>query len=652
MTLRRVSRRLLLIASSIAMLAAVAIAYSPVGDGVFVWDDHALAERDAAFRHVSIGALVLEPFWPSTPLADASPRYYRPVVLLSLRADLALGGTAAGFHRTNVGAHLVSCLLLMTVSLRLGARRQSAVLSALVWGLTPRLSESVAWIAGRTDVLAGMFGLAAMAVCPRASASGCQPRLRAALSGALLLAALGSKEVALAFAAALTLMTAGVRPLPPRERALRLALSVAAPVLAYSALRASALHGRHDATSHSLGAGQRLATALEALGRYTEMLLDPLRPQTLIGSLGELDVPRAIVGALMLVVGAYAGLRLRSRAPDGVRVALVLAGIALGSVLHLVPFTLAGAVTADRLLYVPLAGVAIAAAVYSADAAPWVRRAASATALCVALLFLGATKARAADYGDEITFWLVAAERGHPRNTTALSALAGLVRDAGDAELASTLYARAATILANSDRAGRSAHRRARENLVGCWLQIGKYDEAARLAAELVREYPRNGRVRMGLAFARAHLLDYEGADAAFDAAEALDPTLAAVIRPARADVAMAREEASALRTASNDGDQRVRYARYLARVGHLSEAEAVYARVSDDPAATAEERLVALRFLATYGHPVRARHAILTAHALPAASLAEADQTLLVRERRYERLARERARLEALGAP
>ncbi len=647
-------RRLLVAAAAILVLVAVARAYAPAQKATFIWDDHILAEQDARFRHAPLGDVMTGPFWPDTPLADAWAPYYRPVVLISLRLDMLAGGTAETFHRTNILIHLLGCALVAIVAVRLGARATSALVAALVWGLAPRLSESVVWISGRTDLLAGALGLAALAISPDVTA---KPAARtpavklalASLSGVLLFGALASKEVAIAFAAAIAIPILHARRTEglSRQWLTRLLANVALPVMVYVLLRSVALHGL-TASPRALGPGRRLATALEVVGRYAEMLVDPLHPQTMIGTFGEIDVVRAIVGAVVLVALVVASVRLRRRTPIGVRVAMAIAAVALGLVLHLVPFTLAGAVAADRLLYVPLAGFAIGLVVALEMAHRHIRLVAGVLAFGLAALSMTTTKARAAEYQDEVLFWVVAAERAPPHNTTPLSSLANVVREAGETEHACRLYERASAILSSSARAGLAAHRRTRENLVSCWATVGRYNDALRLAEELARAYPESGRVRMGLGFARLHVLDFDGAAEAFTASTTMEPALARIVQPALEDLALARKDAPFFADPARR-TERARYARYLARIGHLPEAEVVHLAVAEDATAPRDERLGSLAFLVTHGRLPLARRALEVTASLPV-DLTDAHRTLAIREQRSERVARVSARIEALA--
>ncbi len=156
------ARTFMLAVALVGVLVVVGLVYGPALGGPFLWDDNVLA-RGGTSSHESIGAFFNRPFWPRSSLAEPGVPYYRPVTLASYALDGSLGGPSQ-FHFTNVMLHMTACLLLSWNARRLGASVPRAILAALLWGLAPRLSESVAWISGRTDVIAACFGLAALMV--------------------------------------------------------------------------------------------------------------------------------------------------------------------------------------------------------------------------------------------------------------------------------------------------------------------------------------------------------------------------------------------------------------------------------------------------------------------------------------------------------
>ncbi|WP_020676432.1 tetratricopeptide repeat protein [Geopsychrobacter electrodiphilus] len=94
--------------------------------------------------------------------------YYRPVLMLSYVADQCLwGGDPSFMHLENVLLHLSNVLLVFFISLQLCRilSIQNVTLpffSSVIFAIHPINVESVAWVVGRTDLLAGFFVLLAL----------------------------------------------------------------------------------------------------------------------------------------------------------------------------------------------------------------------------------------------------------------------------------------------------------------------------------------------------------------------------------------------------------------------------------------------------------------------------------------------------------
>ncbi len=639
------SGQLVFVLAAVAVLGIVALAYAPARHGAFLWDDHILAEADGPFRHVPLAKLLTQPFWPENALGDARAPYYRPLVLASFRFDAALGGLPEDFHFTNLALHLVGCCLLTFVARRLGARRGAAILAALLWGLAPRLTESVAWIAGRTDVLAGVLGLGALAISPdvgerRHRGVG----LRSAAAGFLLFGALLAKEVALAFAVVLALTAF-------RRSIARTAAYVGLPVAGWLVLRTLALATRKG-PEQTLGTVRRAGTVLEAIGRYAEMTVDAIHPQTSIGMVGELDGVRVAIGVLVLVAAVALLVRFRRELPQGARVGLALAAVGLAPVLHVFPIALAGSVTADRMLYVPLIGLALAGSSLASVARPRARMAAAAGATAVAALFFFATQRRARDYANETLFWVTAAEHAHPRNVSARNGLANVVQKAGAIDLACRLFERSDAALARSSFAWLPPHKRTLESIVNCWARIGRYENAVRLAEDLARRYPTSGRVQMELGFARLHVRDFDGATKAFERSVVLDKTLDRIAGPILASMGETRATAATLAGSSPSAAplERLAIARHLAALGRATDAEAAHLAIALDGTLPESTRQRGIDFLVFDGSFAAAEKAVV----LTPTGIRRNALLILMAQRRAKVVEVEalRGRVEALTTP
>jgi protein O-mannosyl-transferase len=84
--------------------------------------------------------------------------YYRPILLVSYILDYQIWKlNPAGYHFTNIILHLFSAIFVYSLFNSLTRERWFALLGALIFSLHPINVESVAWIAGRNDILLGLF---------------------------------------------------------------------------------------------------------------------------------------------------------------------------------------------------------------------------------------------------------------------------------------------------------------------------------------------------------------------------------------------------------------------------------------------------------------------------------------------------------------
>jgi len=383
-----------------AALVTVAAAHSPAIPGPPIWDDHLLLSGPGEPPGLDVVGHLRRPYLPNL---GGGVAYYRPLTTLSYAVDRAWGGgRTAAFHATNLLIHLGVVLLVFALARRHGADAVTAAAVAMAFGVLPRLTESVDWIAGRTDPLAGLLVLAAL-LLHRSEPDAWGRRCAAAVS---LLLGLLSKEVALAGIPALAAGEwARAKAGGGARRALANLLPAAAALVAYLALRASALGVAPPVMpAVAPGAGGRLRLMVQTLGQYLLMLLDPLRPRLRVGRIDQVELLPLALGVIGMALLAWAAARM-ARAPDPFAArALALSVAALAPVLHAVPLVLT-AVAADRFLYLPAAGLALLAAApldRLARARP--RPFAGAAVAAVALLALG-TYARALDWADELQLW-------------------------------------------------------------------------------------------------------------------------------------------------------------------------------------------------------------------------------------------------------
>jgi protein O-mannosyl-transferase len=454
-------------------------------DAPFMWDDnHVILDSPRVTTLQPIGSYFDQAFWTSSEPREQRG-YYRPLTTLSFALDYrASPANPFGFHLTNLLLHALNVLLLYVLLRRFRVAPSLAFGLVLLWGLHPRLTEAVAWIAGRTDVLATTFVLAALVVY--------RPHRLARMVAATLLVFLAmlSREVAAAGVVALAIAELVLvhrrEPVPFLKRA-ALALLPVAALVAYLILQQRAVAG--VSPSSTLGAGRRALLALETVGMYARMVAFPWHPQLQIGDTASPQAPMIVAGALTLLVLAVLARRFRAlwlTPRDNVQPLVVLGSCvalaSLGLVLHVIPIAL-NVIAADRLLYLPLAaGALLVAPLVQRWALGSTRRLALGGALAIS--FAGATFVRAGDWCSELELWSKTYRETPRGNGVPGNELGGLYARAGLFEQAAAIYPRA-------ERNGRRMMQW--PNHAKALAELGEYDAALEELSVLGEHFPKVG---------------------------------------------------------------------------------------------------------------------------------------------------------------
>jgi tetratricopeptide (TPR) repeat protein len=583
-------------------LGLTAFAYVPALSGPFVRDDHRLIEQNPIVQSPDSA---LEAFGRSFWNDPAGPRlstYYRPLATLSYVVDRWLwNGAPSGFHVTNLVLHLACATLVFALCRRGGATAMAAAAAAALFGTLPRLTEAVAWISGRTDLIAACGALLAL-LLHRSAPGATGRRIGAA---AALLAGLLGKEVAVAGAAAIAageLLEWRRAGGSLRRVALNLAPAGAACLL-YAGLRLAARGATDPYDFFPLAL--RPVFALQALGSYVWMLVDPLRPRLAIGKLGIVDAWSVGLGASALAAGILAirAARRRAVSPDA-GASLALAAAALLPVLHLVPLPVTP-VAADRFLYLPGAGLALAGAWAwtRLDGRP--RRALAGIALAALCAFAVATYRRAGDWTDELRLWELAAERSHASDPLPHEELGTVLAWRGRPERALEHFETALRLeiefVRHYPRA--SVGRNLRGNTALVLSEVGRYGEAIPILEQLVREQPHSPLHRLNLAAVQARALRIREAETELAAALRLHPGYA-LARQLLTQVRAAGALLARLPAPDPDESSAVRADRAsaFALVGRLRDADRTWTQIAEAREVEPELLLRATRHLVLRG--------------------------------------------------
>ncbi len=430
-------------------LATAAVWAPAVGNG-FVWDDQYDILRSDRLHHARavVDVFLHHAMW-SADQPETAISTYRPLALATLAVDWQLWHTrAAGYHATNVLLHVLATLALFLALTRIIGDPRAAALLALLFALHPANAEAVAWINGRSEMLAlGAGALALWAACTQ----------RWLAMAVALLAAMLGKETGVVFVPLAVALAAG-----GRARAL---VAAALATIAYAALRGFAL-GHGAVPSHPAAA---VATLGPVWARATVAALLPWRRapielSTWIASLTpHARATWALAGAAL--AGAALALAARRRWVAALALGWWLGAIAPTATIAALDYPWPGL---GRWLYVGLPGLLLAAE-RATRRLPTRARVAVATVAAV-LFAAGAQRSIATWHDDEALYSAMVAET--PDDAWAWRAL-GTVRlsQGRDAEAAACFH-RAATF----DHTEEIHAAYALEALA--WARLGRCDEA------------------------------------------------------------------------------------------------------------------------------------------------------------------------------
>jgi tetratricopeptide (TPR) repeat protein len=583
---------------ALPLLASIA-AYAIVATGGFVWDDFFLIVNSPLVTGQGSWVEHFSQPFSNNPLQEARS-FFRPLITLSYWLDFRVwGGWPGGFHLTNLALHMAFVLLLFALCQRAGAGRPVAASLSTLFAVSPRLSESVAWISGRTDIAAGILALGAMLLF-KAGPGGWFRRL---ISGVLLFLALLCKEVAVAAAVALAL-SAWLQA--PRTRpAVRWCLDmlpVAIAVMAYGVLRTAILRRSQDTPLVPVrGMGTALVLTFEAMARYGWMILDPFQPRLQIGDANHPSLLLAAVGASGVAGAVLLLWKYRCKVAPQAWAAMALASTSLALVLPAMPLDL-NVIAADRFLYLPLAGLALSLA--SPLEHLWKMR--RIPFLIVAAVLIAAfavpTSVRARRWASEIQLWREAVAQSSTEQPLPRIELSAALMRRGRYDEALGFLKEVAP----------SKHLAIAVNVATCLDKLGNRDAAIRMVTWVVGVQPRrvNAWVNLMLLHARAGRFDLAGKMGQrllrdFPYRSDIPPLVTQV------DRTMVEMKELPVEVPDEPAALKARRATLYDRLGALPEAQSLWKAIASDPAAEPEMRLRAASYIALFGYPEVARQVL-----------------------------------------
>jgi len=399
------------------VLAVLVLAvYAPALRNGFVWDDTALVLRDPLIRS---WRLIPEGFEHFLFTDATASDFYRPIQRLTYTLDYgAFAFQPAGYHLTSILCHLAAALALLLLAGELldlfgieeRKRKWIASLATLAWAIHPVHNAAVAYISGRADPLAALFGfLGLFAGIRSARTTGRSRWMLLVGAGVLLLLSALSKETGLIFLAllfAILLLKKRWRELLPTT------VVVLFVAVGYLSLRLPAEHVPAPTLHPPAPLLVRPVLAARAVAEYAGLILLPLNlhmdrdvethPEGANATRANTAAWRELQTLLgiLLVGGVIFWLwRIRTREP-AIFCCLILTAIAY---LPVSGFFHLNASVAEHWIYLPTAFLFLAAGLaLSRISLPMI---AIASVFALWFVFLGArTWIRTFDWKDQRTF--------------------------------------------------------------------------------------------------------------------------------------------------------------------------------------------------------------------------------------------------------
>jgi hypothetical protein len=456
------------------LAAALAVlVYVNALDNPFVYDDHDTVVANPSLVDPSNFRFVL----------THSP--YRPAVNVSYAIDRAIWGLHPfGFHVTNVALHAVVVGLLYGLLRRActDARIRAAPEApayqpsdgwlafggAALFAVHPLLSEAVGYVSGRSELLCGVFFLAAL-LCARSAMM--HSRSMWVWAALLALLALLSKEVAVALPVVVLAYDWFVLPVEPAERRRRtwfIFLPAALAVMLAAVYRLSAAAGPISIDAPLVN----LWTQAIVIWRYLALLVFPVGQSIMhsvhpVTSLADWRALLAVGGLLVLLAIAVLGRRAVPLISFGI--VWFLAVIAPSSSVVALREGMAEhrAYLASAGVFIALVGAVNASGALTVRSRPRLAHAATFGVICAVLSSL--TLARNRVWASPVSLWteatVHAAGLWEPHY-----ALADALRESGDCGRAIVEYQLVVRM--------RPHHRDAHTNLGICLAQTNRFREA------------------------------------------------------------------------------------------------------------------------------------------------------------------------------
>lgn len=367
----------------------------PVIDNGFTnWDDPGYVAENVALQKGDLRALTREYF----------VGHFHPLTMLSYALDMRMGGgSPRSFHVTSLVLHVIASILAFLFVEALAGSSIAAFVAAVLFAVHPMHVEPVAWIASRKDLLESLFFLLGLWIYVLYLRRGTRSVALYSLALIAFVAACLSKAMAVTFPIVLFLIDWVLRrPNSVRmwlEKVPMLAVSV---VVGLVAIRAQ--ESAQAIASSAVPMVTRLGFVSYGIVQYIAKLLVPVKLAVFYPYPPARSPLVMLAPILLLIAGGVVMWSLRRTRLIAFAFGFFL--IIVAPVLQIMAVGMA--LIADRYTYLSYLGffILIGAGLERA-LARWPRRSAAliGVSAVVALVLIGASRARAAVWHDSLSLW-------------------------------------------------------------------------------------------------------------------------------------------------------------------------------------------------------------------------------------------------------
>lgn len=398
---------------ALATALIAVLPFLPAVAGPWIYDDHILIPDNPyihSFEHW--------PRWFITDFWDVGGDfvrlglriiYWRPFVTFTYATDWKIGGgSPLFFHVMNLlWQAAVGAVAFAVLRRWIGASRP-ALLAAALFVVHPTKAESVAWIAGRTDVICMIAVLLASQGMAR-RLTGRRGGIALEVFGTLIAYMSKEQAIILPMFAVIEAWVAADRPVIDRAtliRAIRFAGPQALLAMLYLVLRKIWLPLQPPTLGHaSMPISDHVQAVLESFGHFAVLTVAPhdlsIQQGLVRSAAGHAvhSLPYVIAGAVAVVALIAAAWVLRTRNP-AVTLGIAFFFVTIAPTSNIIP-TQMQTLVSERFLYLPLLGLTLAIGALLLRA----HRALFGVVGGVCIVFAVQSALRSADYRSEDGFW-------------------------------------------------------------------------------------------------------------------------------------------------------------------------------------------------------------------------------------------------------